>query len=264
MSDLVFERGNVQEFVWGPASPGGEEGAPRTMTARVFRLIRSDITSGRIKPGTKLQVEPLKKKYGAGSSPLREALAHLAATGLVYAEDQRGFRVADVSLQELVDVTRLRVDLEISALRASLKLGDIEWEIAVSGAFQRLRHSIAELTAEDEKAPDRWEQTHRRFHTTVIGACGSPWTLHFCDRLYDQLERYRRIFVEHSNISPDILEEHEHILKAVLDRDEEKAVALLRKHVVMAAYLTEQDMRAQNIHDADQIPADVRKLFEVE
>ncbi len=252
----------MQEYIWGPPFAGGDEGTPRTLTARVFRQIRSDITSGRIKPGTKLQVEPLKKKYGAGSSPLREALAHLAATGLVNSEDQRGFRVADVSLQELVDVTRLRVNLELSALRASLKNGDIEWEISVSGAFQRLRHSIAELTADDGGAPDKWELTHRRFHLSVIGACGSPWTLHFCDRLYDQLERYRRIFVTHSNISPDILEEHEHIRDAVLKRDEARAESLLRRHIVMAAYLTEQDMRAQNIHDADRIPVDVRKLFD--
>jgi DNA-binding GntR family transcriptional regulator len=48
-------------------------------------------------------------------------LSRLVADGLVQASDQRGFRVSPVSHQDLLDVSRTRIDIESLALRRSMR-----------------------------------------------------------------------------------------------------------------------------------------------
>ena len=55
----------------------------RTLAAAAFSRIRADILGSRLLPGTRLRFEPLKKAYGVGLSPLREALSRLVVSGPV-------------------------------------------------------------------------------------------------------------------------------------------------------------------------------------
>ena len=45
------------------------------------------------------------ERYEIGATPLREALNRLSAEELVRREEQRGFRVAPVSLSDLAELT---------------------------------------------------------------------------------------------------------------------------------------------------------------
>ncbi|WZB63375.1 GntR family transcriptional regulator [Achromobacter xylosoxidans] len=69
----------------------------RTAASALANDIRADIISGHLPPGGRLRIKELCERYGSGAIPLREALSRLATSGFVVAEDQRGFRVADVS-----------------------------------------------------------------------------------------------------------------------------------------------------------------------
>jgi len=70
---------------------------PRTMASALADSLRGDIIKGVHAPGAKLAIKELCQRYDAGAIPMREALSRLATSGLVVAQDQRGFRVADVS-----------------------------------------------------------------------------------------------------------------------------------------------------------------------
>ena len=85
---------------------------PRTLTDQAYQCLREDIVHGRFQPGEKLRIEHLKRLYDVGATPLREALYSLSSDGFVQVQGQRGFRVADMSLEELRDITDLRVVLE--------------------------------------------------------------------------------------------------------------------------------------------------------
>ncbi len=238
-------------YDWGPDID--LEGETNTLAAQAFRQIRGDIISGALAPGMKLHAERLKAQYDIGSSPLREALTRLTANGLVTSEGQKGFRVVDVSLQELSDITRLRVQLEVRGFLDSITHGDVEWEIDISANYRRLIHAIEELRSGDEGTSETWESVHRRFHLSLIQACGSPWLISFCHRLYEHFERYRRVFVEYTEISPEILAEHEKLLDAALKRDARRGEELLREHIEFAARLTERDARIHGVRDAAKI-----------
>jgi len=77
---------------------------PATQSEEAYRQIRSDIIRGQFIAGEKLRIESLRKQYGIGPTPLREALNRLTADGFVLAEGQRGFITAPLTADDLEDV----------------------------------------------------------------------------------------------------------------------------------------------------------------
>src|SRR3990172_5019394 len=79
-----------------------------TLASSVYERLRQDVLTGELLPGHKLRIDALRLRYGVGASPVREALNRLVSEGLVTLEDQKGFRVAPVSLDELRELTHTR------------------------------------------------------------------------------------------------------------------------------------------------------------
>ena len=70
----------------------------------------------------------LTETYQTGQTPLREALNRLTADGLVECREQRGFYVAGISRNELVELTKTRCWVESLALRESMVASTPQWE----------------------------------------------------------------------------------------------------------------------------------------
>jgi GntR family transcriptional regulator, carbon starvation induced regulator len=209
-------------------------GAPerfRTLSDAVYDRLRKDLLSGKLAPGVKLRLENLRATYSVGMSPLREALFRLEPEGLVIGEGQRGFRVAPVSIEDLWDVTRLRIELECKALRESIAKGGNDWEVEIVASAHRLFKSRQTANGDYEDIA----AAHRQFHRSVVAACGSPWNLHFISVLYDHSERYRRMSVQQAPAPRDLENEHRALVDACLARDADQACALLEEHLVRTA-----------------------------
>ncbi len=214
-----------------PGFPDDAGKAFRTLAELAYARLRDDIVWGRLLPGAPLRSDDLRKRYGLGVSPLREALSKLAVERLVVAEGQRGYRVAPVSADEAKDILSVRLLIEGEALARSMRYGGVEWETAVMSAFHRLaRMPIPVGPGAD---PHTWAEVHRGFHMALLSACDSPWLLNYAANLYDQAERYRLIRVlrtPKAALARDIAAEHRELLDAVLSRDEARAASALREH----------------------------------
>lgn len=226
--------------VWGPSLRIGSPHQPKTLTDVTLERLRQDIVAGRLKSGVKIKSEDLKALYGVGTSPVREALFQLAGEGLVRVDGQKGFRVAELNENELIDVTDWRARLEGEALRRSIANGDLNWEANAIAALHKLKGIQSSTDFTKGKAADLWERQHSEFHFALYSKCGSPWLLRFCELLIQNGERYRRCFVEYRSIDPSITEEHEALLDAAVKRDVEKAVAILEKHIRHAENLAQK------------------------
>ena len=91
---------------------------------QAFQRLRQDVLTGAFAAGDKLKIEELQAAYGYSSSPLREALSRLSQEGLVRADERRGFRVAALSPEDLRDITRMRLMLDVQALQEAIEHGD--------------------------------------------------------------------------------------------------------------------------------------------
>jgi GntR family carbon starvation induced transcriptional regulator len=217
-----------------PRSAVTEGEASRTLGSWVYERLRADIIAGELRPGQKLTLETLKDRYEVGITPLREALYKLSASLLVEAEDQRGFRVAPVNLGRLTDLISARQHIETLVLRNSIQAGDLAWEGEVLAAFHRLKGT--RMYGDESRVISRaWEAAHRGFHLAILSAAPPSILLHFQTTLWDHAARYRNL-VSPGVLKEDVLNrEHEHLVSAVLARDEEMACILLKRHIESAA-----------------------------
>lgn len=210
-----------------PAMAAAE--APLTLTNSVYVRLRDDILRGFLAPETKLRIETMREKYGAGASPVREALNRLSSEGLVSQYDQRGFYVSPVSFLELRELVKTRCWLEALALREAMAAGNLAWEEGILVAMHRLSRAPRYLREAPDATNPEWEDLHRVFHEQLIAPCGSRSLLGFCAELRDQADRYRHLAATISR-KRRINVEHEAIVEAILARKADHAVGLLTAH----------------------------------
>jgi len=200
----------------------------RTLASDVFEQLRADILECRLAPGTRLRFKDLRARYASGLTPIREALMRLVADDLVILEDHKGFRVAPVSQEELVDLAMTWFELEALGIRQSIKKGDDRWAANIKARFREL--SKHRMRTPHGRLDAGWEPRNLAFHESLYAACGSPSLMRFCRVLSERFSRYRRLWARQLTRKRNIGKEHQVLCRAVLNRDTSAAVAALRKH----------------------------------
>ena len=207
----------------------------RTLASQAQELLRADILSGHLAPGQRLRTKDLQARYGLGLSPLRESLQRLSAEGMVVNDEQRGFAVASVSVEELQDLTLARASLESIMLPMAIAQGPADWEAEIVAAFHRLSRTPLPVDTAAVGDARQWELRHRAFHHAMVAGCGSPWLLRLHAQLVDQSERYRKIRILHHQEQGaqvrDVNAEHQALMDAVLRRDAAQATELMTRHL---------------------------------
>ena len=202
-----------------------------TVSDQAYKALRSDVLFGAHSPGAKLKIEILQTLYGFSSSPLREALNRLSQDGLVQADERRGFRVTSISAEDLADITKMRLMLDLSALRDSIALGGDDWEAEIVACFHRLSKIESRLPDGPVQLSSEWSMHHSAFHCALVAACPSQRQLSLCKSLFDQSERYRQFSAQNRLELKRKEKEHNILMQSVLNREADKAVALLADHI---------------------------------
>ncbi|MDW5415081.1 FCD domain-containing protein [Iodobacter sp. CM08] len=201
-----------------------------TLSDQMVKAIRRDILLGRFLPGDKLQMNELKQYYQVGGTPIREALVQLVWQHFVVMEPQKGFRVAPISLDELRDILTTRRAIAGIALEKAMQRGDEEWELSIITAFHRMERIQLDQPDVDY---EEWGERHIAFHIALIQACNSPMMLSTLESIYNQLERYRHIWL--NGDLDQVTRYHDHgehkvIMDAVLARDLQLSLQRIEEH----------------------------------
>jgi len=231
-----------------PAQPGGRPERP--LSERAYELLREDILSGRIAPGTKLKMELLQERYGISNTPLREALSRLAAEGLTIADERRGFRAPTATLQQFEDLNAFRLVVEEGALSSAIAHGDVNWEANVAAAYHAL--AAVENSGARPSNSEEWRRRHKAFHMALFAGCTSQRLIDACDHAFDEGERFRRLAALKRHEPRHQDGEHELILRATLARDARLATALLRSHLLQTAEHVRLYMQGQRTPGDDE------------
>lgn len=219
--------------------------AETPLVDQAFARMRRDVLIGNFAAGTKLKVDELQKAYGVSSSPLREALSRLAQEGLVRADERRGFRVAPLSATDLIDITRMRILLDVPALKDAIREGKDDWEAGIVAAFHRLEKVESRLSDGPVVLDEDWSALHRGFHMALLAACPSQRQLALSASLFDQAERYRRFSARYRKTLKRKSAEHRRIMEATLQRDTATACLLLKEHIQSTLQNVEAILQSQ-------------------
>ncbi|ALM52497.1 DNA-binding transcriptional regulator CsiR [Halomonas huangheensis] len=226
------------------------EHLPRqNLAISAYQSLKKDIIRGVYAPGEKLLMARLKQRYDLGVGPMREALSQLVAERLVVAISQRGYRVAPMSLAELTDIYDARAQLEGLMLELAIERGDDSWEAEILATAHTLS-KVVEVTSAEEQL-DLWDARHKAYHTAIVAGCRSPHLMQVRDSLFDQVERYRHLWLCETVFSSAALqakrEEHAALTEAVLSRDRSRARRMMREHLMTPVPIITEVMERQGL-----------------
>ncbi|WP_313802670.1 GntR family transcriptional regulator [Sphingobium sp.] len=200
-----------------------------TITEAVVTTLREDLLMCRLTPGQRLSIKDLAAGYEASPGAVREALSRLAAEGLVVAEAQRGFTVARVSADDLVQLTDARILIETTCLREAIAHADLQWE---SGIIELL-HRLSKVEPGDGDVPvtQNWLALHAEFHRQLTATCPNPYFRQTAVHLAALAQRYHLLSTRIAEPARRPFEEHRQIADAAIARDADLAAALLARHL---------------------------------
>ncbi len=109
---------------------------------------------------------------------------------------------------------------------------------------------MTEISSPDELL-DGWDFRHKAFHTAIASGCNSPHLLQMRNTLFDQVERYRHLWLQETVMSSDALElkrqEHAALVDVILARDAERAAVLMRDHLMTPVPIITRVLEARGI-----------------
>ena len=221
---------------------------PPTRTEQVYDLLRSDLLNGVLQPDQKLKMVELTERFGVSQSVIREALTRLTEQGLLVATPQRGFRVRDLSIEDIAELTETRIQVESLALRLAVQRGDLQWETGILAAHHRLERTP--VSRDDGTFNEDWSVQHRDFHQALLTGCSNRRLESVANSLRDSAELYRRWYwVLTDDHQRDLAAEHRQLKELALARDADRAIAVLTEHIDRAPSLLIAYAREHGVDD---------------
>src|SRR5512135_1314271 len=99
------------------------------LRTQVTAILRNEILSGRVKPGSILNERELAKQLGVSKTPVRESLTVLDHEGLVRTLPRKGYLVSGYTVQDVHNFFDLRMILESAAVELAVsRITDEELE----------------------------------------------------------------------------------------------------------------------------------------
>ncbi|MCU1559303.1 GntR family transcriptional regulator [Mycetocola sp.] len=191
---------------------------------RAYDVLKEDILSWRLAPGTVLGETEQSERLGISRTPLREAITRLAAEGLVNTQRGRAGVVTDVSPANLPELFELREALETQAARLAARRRNTE-------AFEQLRQDFLSAPAGLAHGASGYYDLVARLDAAIDDAVANPFLLASLAGLRNHLARIRRLAQDNPARLTESVSEHLLIVEAILDRDETLAAQATAVHL---------------------------------
>lgn len=191
----------------------------------VFNTLRQAILRGELKPGERLIEIQLANKLGVSRTPIREAIRKLELEGLVLMIPRKGAEVAEITEKSLRDVLEVRRALEELAVQLAcekITKEEIRELERVAKEFQQVVNSsdITEIAEVDVC-----------FHDIIYTATDNQKLIQLLNNLREQMYRYRVEYLKRDGVFPQLIAEHEAIIRHIENNEKEKATEVMCRHI---------------------------------
>jgi DNA-binding GntR family transcriptional regulator len=203
--------------------PSATTASQRLLRHTVYEQLRAEMISCQLAPGTELREAELASRFAMSKSPVRDALMRLEREGLVLSLPRQGYRVAPISLPDVMDMFHLRAALERACVeRIAQDCSDTE--LKSLNEFRRFK-------------PQDWEggflAYNRAFHRRLAHLSGNARLRDHLIELIDLMER--AVLMSLSNTKQGdpraLLDEHVALIDALQARAAKLAQRLAERHV---------------------------------
>jgi DNA-binding GntR family transcriptional regulator len=227
---------------------------PAPLREQVYESLEALILDGRLQAGQRLVESDLAAQLGVSRGPIREALQHLERDGWLEVRPRQGTYVREPQTHDLEDYFWARTLLEVETAGRAARRVAAEPE-ATRDAVEHLRglltasqQMVPNLTEQDERAMPaeqaerrrRYRENSRQFHYAIGRLAGSQALVELLQYLGKRTRWYFSSIAYHSRIN-----EHEDLLDAIEQGDEDRARTLMREHIDTLAAMSLEDLSAR-------------------
>lgn len=202
-----------------------EVGPRASLREQVTEALRAALVSGALRAGVVYSAPGLAERFGVSATPVREAMLDLVQAGLVEAVPNKGFRVVELTEQDLDEYTAIRTLLEPPTVA---KVAADAPREAVA-ALRPLAEQIVRAAVDRDVLA--YVEADTAFHLALLALAGNA---HLVDVVRDL--RYRsRLYGVPALAANDELEpsarQHVDLLDAVAAGDAAGAERMTRDHL---------------------------------
>jgi DNA-binding GntR family transcriptional regulator len=195
----------------------------------LIRLLENDILNRVLKPGDRLDEQSLARRFDVSRTPVREALRHLASSGLIDIRKNQGATVKRLTTGELIEMFQVMAEYEgLSARLAARRM--MTAEIA---ELRRWNEECRVLA--DKEDHDDFYAANNMFHDVIFRGSRNEFLQEESRKLGNRLHAYRRHITTQPRRMQKSVFEHGRITDAIVAGDEETAHNLMRQHVDLLA-----------------------------
>lgn len=195
------------------------------MQKDAYTLILEAIDAGVYRPGDRLVESELAERFGVSRTPVREALQRLETQSML-ARDGRSLIVASLDHNQLAELYVVRAELEALAARLAAKHAAPE-EVRV----------LQDMVKEDRKHigdPVALSRANKRFHKQIHLASHNRYLVQQLDLVHRTMALVATTSLAAEGRGATALAEHQAIVDAIRNGDEDGAATALRAHISKA------------------------------
>ncbi len=201
-------------------SKGGE-----THAERIRKALETEIASGRIEPGKRLDEQEIALQFGVSRTPVREAFRMLAASSFVDLRGRQGAMVRSIAGHTLVEMFQVMAELEGLCARLAARRIKPEQMARIDAIHKRLEAAC------DPQGVDAFYDINQEFHEAVYEASCNAFLAAQTRGLRNQVAAYRRRVTRMPTRLDATLSEHSAVIEAIRAHDAERAHSAMRNHV---------------------------------
>ena len=201
----------------------------RLSTDSLVRLLENDILSSVLKPGDRLDEQSLARRFEVSRTPVREALRHLASSGLIEIRKNQGATVKRLTTAELIEMFQVMAEYEGLSARLSARRMTTS-EIAEMRKWNQECETLA-----NKEDHDGFYAANNLFHETIFRGSRNEFLQEESRKLRNRLNAYRRHITTQPRRMQRSVVEHSRIADAIVAGDEDTAHSLMRQHVDLVA-----------------------------
>ena len=193
----------------------------------LLQQLEEEIMLGKLRPGARLDEKQLAERFQVSRTPVREALWHLASSGLVEMRRHHGAVVKQLTLVELVEMFQVMAELEGLCARLSARRMTLAERKQLRQIHKRAGKSIADHDFEG------FFEINNEFHEAIFVGSKNQFLQQESRALRSRVNPYRRYITYQPGRMGKSHNEHEEIIDSIENGNADLAQQLMRGHVNM-------------------------------
>lgn len=196
-----------------------------SLANRVYESLKESIICFELQPGLTLRKKVICEQFSVSRAPVAEAIARLAAEGLVEVIPQSGTKVSRLSMDEIREGAFLREALELAAVE---KVANERTDKQLAQLTRNIK--LQSLLVDDDDLLG-FHQVDDELHGLLMAFTGFGRVSEVAATIWLQVNRARQLLLPSPGRARESLEEHTLIVEAIKNKDTQAARLAMKKHL---------------------------------